>query len=58
MRQAILPRTGMETWQILSDRGARMGHRFKKKYAAVDEVTEEIRGVAAIYRGVAGVQAS
>jgi hypothetical protein len=29
-----------------------MGHRFKMKYAHVDEVTDEIRRVAAIYRGV------
>jgi len=53
LRQAIPPRTGMETWQILSHLAARMGHRFKMKYAGVDEVTEEIRRVAAIYRGVA-----
>ncbi|HVN33023.1 MAG TPA: FAD-dependent oxidoreductase [Thermoanaerobaculaceae bacterium] len=53
VRQAIPPRNGMETWQILSHLGARMGHRFKMKYANVDEVTDEIRRVAAIYRGVA-----
>jgi predicted molibdopterin-dependent oxidoreductase YjgC len=53
VRQAIPPRNGMETWQILSQVGARMGHRFKMKYAGVDEVTDEIRRVAAIYRSVA-----
>jgi formate dehydrogenase major subunit len=52
VRQAIPPRNGMETWQILSHLGARMGHRFKMKYAGVNEVTEEIRRVAAIYRSV------
>jgi len=52
VRKAIPPRNGMETWQILSHLGARMGHRFKMKYAGVDEVTDEIRRVAAIYRGV------
>ncbi len=30
-----------------------MGYRFKMKYAGVDEVTDEIRRVAAIYRSVA-----
>jgi hypothetical protein len=43
----------MEAWQIFSHLAARMGHRFKMKYGGVDEVTEEIRRVAAIYRGVA-----
>jgi len=52
VRQAIPPRNGMENWQILSHLGSRMGHRFKMKYAGVDEVTEEIRRVAAIYRSV------
>jgi predicted molibdopterin-dependent oxidoreductase YjgC len=52
VRQAIPSRNGMETWQILIHLGARMGHRFKMKYANVDEVTDEIRRVAAIYRGV------
>jgi formate dehydrogenase major subunit len=53
VRQAIPPRNGMETWQVLSNLAARMGHRFKLKYAGVDEITEEIRRVATIYRGVA-----
>jgi formate dehydrogenase major subunit len=53
VRQATPPRNGMETWQILSHLGARMGHRFKMKYAGAEEVTDEIRRVAAIYRGVA-----
>ena len=52
VRQAIPPRTGMETWQILTRLGARMGHRFKMKYAGVDEVTDEIRRGIPIYQGV------
>jgi formate dehydrogenase major subunit len=52
VRQAIPPRNGLETWQILTRLGDRMGHRFKMKYGAVDEVTEEIRRVVHAYGGV------
>ena len=51
-RQAIPPRSGMETWQTLAALAARMGHRFKMKYANTDEIFEEIRRVVPIYRGV------
>jgi formate dehydrogenase major subunit len=53
VRRAIPPRNGLETWEMLTSLGAAMGHRFKMKYAGVDEVTEEIRRVAPIYREVA-----
>jgi predicted molibdopterin-dependent oxidoreductase YjgC len=52
VRQAIPPRNGMETWEILTRLAARMGHRFKMKYDNVDEVTDEIRRVVRIYRSV------
>jgi formate dehydrogenase major subunit len=52
VRQAIPPRNGLETWQILTRLGDRLGHRFKMKYGGVDEVTEEIRRVVHAYRGV------
>ena len=53
VRQAIPPRNGMETWQILTQLAARMGHRFKMKYQNVSEVTDEIRRVVAMYQGIA-----
>jgi formate dehydrogenase major subunit len=52
VRRAVPPRNGMENWQIICELGARMGFRFKLRYASVAEVTEEIRRVAPIYRGV------
>ena len=51
-RQAIPPRSGMETWQILAALASRMGHRFKMKYASSDEILEEIRRVVPMYRSV------
>ncbi|RPJ52601.1 MAG: hypothetical protein EHM24_34105, partial [Acidobacteria bacterium] len=53
VRQAIPPRTGFETWQILAELAARMGLRFKLKYESPAEILEEIRRVAPIYRHVA-----
>ncbi len=52
VRQAIPPRNGMETWQILAAIATRMGHRFKMKYAGPAEILEEIRRVVPIYRNV------
>ncbi len=52
VRQALPPRNGMENWRILCELGARMGFRFKLRYASPAEITEEIRRVAPIYRGV------
>jgi formate dehydrogenase major subunit len=51
-RQAVAPRPGMETWQLLCELAARLGLRFKMKYAGVDAVTDEIRRIAPIYRDV------
>jgi len=52
VRRAIPPRCGMETWEMLVLLAARLGHRFKMKYGSVDEVTDEIRRMVPIYRGV------
>ncbi|HUK12893.1 MAG TPA: FAD-dependent oxidoreductase [Thermoanaerobaculaceae bacterium] len=54
VRQAVPPRNGMENWQILCELAARMGFRFKMKYASSAEVMAEIERVAPIYRGLAG----
>ncbi len=51
-RRAVAPRPGMETWQLLCELAARLGLRFKMKYAGVDAVTEEIRRVVPMYREV------
>jgi len=53
VQRATPPRNGMETWQILCQLASSMGHRFKMKYAAVVDVTEEIRRVVPIYRDAA-----
>ncbi|HSK09919.1 MAG TPA: FAD-dependent oxidoreductase [Vicinamibacterales bacterium] len=53
VQQAVRPRAGIETWQILAELGARMGVRFKLQYASPAEIFEEIRRVAPIYRHVA-----
>lgn len=53
LERAIPPVSGMETWQILCDLAGRAGFRFKMKYAAVEEVTDEMRHVIPIYRDVA-----
>jgi formate dehydrogenase major subunit len=53
LRRAIPPRSGLETWQVIVELAARMGFRFKMKYASTAEVFEEIRRVAPIYRHVA-----
>jgi formate dehydrogenase major subunit len=52
VRRAVPPRAGLETWEILCQLAAGMGYRFKMKYAGPDEVMEEIRRVAPIYRDV------
>ena len=41
-----------ETWQLLCELAARLGLRFKMKYAGVDAVTDELRRIAPIYRDV------
>ncbi len=51
-RRAVAPRPGIETWQLLCELTARLGLRFKMKYAGVDAVTEEIRRIVPIYRDV------
>jgi formate dehydrogenase major subunit len=51
--RAVRPRSGVETWDLLCQLGARMGFRFKMKYASPGEVMDEIRRVAPIYRDVA-----
>ncbi len=51
--RAVPPRAGMESWQILCEIGARMGYRFKMKYAGVPEVTREIQRVVPLYAEVA-----
>jgi formate dehydrogenase major subunit len=52
VQQAIPPRNGMQTWQILAALGSRMGRRFKMRYASVDAVMDEIRRAVPIYQDV------
>ncbi|HPC84199.1 MAG TPA: FAD-dependent oxidoreductase [Thermoanaerobaculaceae bacterium] len=52
VRQAIPPRAGMETWQIISQLAARMGLRFKMKYSSPEEILAEIRRVVPLYRAL------
>ncbi|MFB3854381.1 MAG: FAD-dependent oxidoreductase [Vicinamibacterales bacterium] len=52
VRRAVPPAAGMETWQIICELAAHMGHRFKMKYSGPDEIFEEIRRTAPIYRDV------
>ncbi len=52
LRRAVPPRGGMETWEILCHLGAKMGQRFKMKYASTDDVFAEIRRVVPIYANV------
>ncbi|HNX51601.1 MAG TPA: molybdopterin-dependent oxidoreductase, partial [Thermoanaerobaculaceae bacterium] len=49
VRQAIPPGNGLETWQIISQLAARMGLRFKMKYASPREVFAEIQRVVPLY---------
>ncbi|MBI5533499.1 MAG: molybdopterin-dependent oxidoreductase [Deltaproteobacteria bacterium] len=52
LSKAVPSPFGMETWQIICELGARMGYRFKLKYANVGEVFEEIRRAVPLYRDV------
>jgi predicted molibdopterin-dependent oxidoreductase YjgC len=52
VRRAIPAAAGIETWEIICQLAARMGFRFKMRYAGPGEVMEEIRRVAPIYRDV------
>jgi predicted molibdopterin-dependent oxidoreductase YjgC len=52
LSRAIPPAAGIESWQLICALGARMGMRFKMKYANVSEVFEEIRRAVPIYRHV------
>ncbi|HEY3381757.1 MAG TPA: FAD-dependent oxidoreductase [Vicinamibacterales bacterium] len=51
--RAIPPRSGYQTWQIITALAAKMGLRFKMPYGSPAEVFDEIRRVAPIYRHVA-----
>ncbi len=53
LERAVPPVTGHETWEILAQLGAKMGFRFKMKYAGVPDILDEIRKVVPIYRNVA-----
>ncbi|HQP35053.1 MAG TPA: molybdopterin-dependent oxidoreductase [Polyangiaceae bacterium] len=52
LERAVPPVGGIETWQMLCEIGAKMGIRFKMKYASTAEVFDEIRRAAPIYRNV------
>jgi formate dehydrogenase major subunit len=52
VHRAVPPRAGLETWEIICQLGAAMGYRFKMKYAGTEEVMQEIRRVAPIYRDI------
>ncbi len=52
LRRVVPPPAGLETWEILVGIGARMGYRFKMKYAGTGEILDEIRRVAPIYASV------
>ncbi len=48
--RAVAARAGIETWDLICQIAARMGFRFKMKYANPGEVMEEIRRVVPLYR--------
>jgi anaerobic selenocysteine-containing dehydrogenase len=50
VNRSIPPPTGLENWQLLCRLAARMGHRFKMKYASVEEITAEIKQAVPLYR--------
>jgi formate dehydrogenase major subunit len=52
LNRAIPPKSGVETWRLLTDLAAAMGLKFKMHYSAPADVFEEIRRVAPIYRHV------
>jgi formate dehydrogenase major subunit len=52
VRRSVVPRGGVEGWQLLDRIAARMGLRSRMKYATTDEVFEEIRRVVPLYRDV------
>ena len=52
LEQAIPPRDGLETWQVICRLAGQMGYRFRMKYTSIAEVTEEMRRVVPLYRGV------
>jgi formate dehydrogenase major subunit len=52
LERAVPPPSGLETWQVICELAARMGYRFKMRYASAAEVTDEIRRVVPAYRGV------
>ncbi len=49
VRRSIAPRTGLETWQLLCELGARLGMGTKMRYTSADEVFAEIRKVVPLY---------
>ncbi|MBD3162744.1 MAG: molybdopterin-dependent oxidoreductase, partial [Candidatus Eisenbacteria bacterium] len=49
LERAVPPRSGMETWEILTAIAAGMGLRFKMKYTGVAEISEEIARVVPSY---------
>jgi formate dehydrogenase major subunit len=50
VNRAVAPHNGMENWQLLCELGARLGQRFKMRYATAAEVTAEIKQVVPLYR--------
>ena len=52
VHRAVPPRAGLETWEIFCQLAAAMGYRFKMKYAGTEDVMQEIRRVAPIYRDI------
>lgn len=52
LNRAATPKNGLETWQILCQLAAKMGFRFRFKYADAAEITAEIHKVLPIYRNV------
>jgi predicted molibdopterin-dependent oxidoreductase YjgC len=52
VRQSIVPRNGIENWQLLCQIAGRIGSRFRMKYKSASEITDEIRRVVPLYAGL------
>jgi anaerobic selenocysteine-containing dehydrogenase len=52
VRQAILPRNGLENWQLLCQIAGRISSRFRMKYNSAAEIGEEIRRLVPLYPGL------
>ncbi len=52
LERAVPPRSGLESWQVISQLAALMGFRFRMKYTSAADVTGEIRRAVPLYAAV------